>query len=157
MKNQKQPYSERSDLEKIQSNWNKICGMYKREEWSGLIVRAATAVEIAANLVVREELIKKRNLEPEFVDSLLIWANGLQGKFVKLMLPVTKKEDYHQKLKKLNARISEINKERNSIAHSGQFKKKSTAEKIIKEAREVILELVDIYYEKFDLEEIEPI
>jgi hypothetical protein len=150
----KKPYSERHDIDKIKSNWKKIRGMYNRKEWSGLIVRAATAVEITANLVVREELIDERKLDPEFVDSLLLWANGLQGKFTKLILPVTKKAEYHQKLKKLNTRVTKINKERNSVAHSGQFKKKTTAERIIREAREVILAMVDIYYEDFELDEI---
>ena len=52
MKKEKKPYSERTDLEKIESNWTKTRGLLKREEWSLAIVRAATAVEIAANLVV---------------------------------------------------------------------------------------------------------
>jgi len=37
------PFSERPDIEKIQSNWTKFAGLLNREEWSGAIVRAATA------------------------------------------------------------------------------------------------------------------
>lgn len=150
----KRPYSKRSDIEKIKSNWNKIDGMYKREEWSSLIVRAATAVEITANLVIREELIHERNLEAEFVDSLLLWANGLHGKFKRIILPITKNTEKSPKLKKLFNRVDKINKERNLIAHSGQFKKRTTAEEIIEEAREVILAMVDIYCDDFELKEI---
>ena len=74
-----------------------------REVWSSAVVGAATATEIAANLVVREELIESRKLEEEFVDHLLKWANGLQGKFDKLILPITKGESYHGDFKKLKA------------------------------------------------------
>jgi hypothetical protein len=49
-------YEDRTDIEKIQSNWKKLSGLYSRREWSGSVVRAATAAEIASNLVVREEL-----------------------------------------------------------------------------------------------------
>ena len=147
-------YSERSDIEKIESNWNKIGGLVDREEWSSAVVRAATATEIAANLVVREELIESRKIEKEFVDHLLKWANGLQGKFDKLILPITKGESYHGDFKKLKARATEINNERNLVVHTGSFKKKSTAKKIVGEAREVILGLTEPYYEGFDLEEL---
>ena len=37
---------------------------------------------------------------------------------------------------------------------ASQFKQKKTAKKIIKEAREVILAMVDIYCENFELDEI---
>jgi hypothetical protein len=45
----KKPYSERTDLEKIKSQWKKTTGFLERGEWSSAIVRAATAAEIAAN------------------------------------------------------------------------------------------------------------
>ena len=148
------PYSERSDIQKIQSNWKKIRGLVNREEWSSAVVRAATATEIAANFVVREELVESRKLEKEFVDHLLKWANGLQGKFDKLILPITKGEDYHKDFKKLKVRATEINKGRNLVVHSGRFKTKPTARRIIGEARDVILGLIEPYYEGFDLEEL---
>ena len=64
-------YSERSDIEKIQSNWKKIRGLVNREEWSSAVVRASTETEIAANFVVRKELVESRKLEEAFVDHLL--------------------------------------------------------------------------------------
>ena len=97
-KKKRKPYSERTDLEKITSNWKKISGLIGREEWSSAIVRAATAAEIATNLVVREELEVKRGLETDFVDHLLEWANGIQGKYQKLILPVTKDEIFFKEI-----------------------------------------------------------
>ena len=43
----KKEYKDRTDLEKIQSQWNKLTGLHSREEFSGAVVRAATAAEIA--------------------------------------------------------------------------------------------------------------
>jgi hypothetical protein len=152
--NKKKPYSERTDLEKIKSNWTKTHGLFKREEYSMAIVRAATAAEIAANLVIRKELEEKRGLDFEFVDNLLIWANGIQGKFDRLILPVTKGTKKHDVFKKVKNKVSELNKERNSIAHSGQFKKESTAIKMVNLAKEVIEKLVGRYEKKFKLQKI---
>ncbi|WP_167597977.1 hypothetical protein [Leeuwenhoekiella sp. ZYFB001] len=147
----KKDYSERTDIEKIQSNWTKINGLFSREEWSSAILRASTAVEISANYVVRQELELKRNLEPEFVNHLLKWANGVQGKFDKLLVPIFKGSEFQKELKKLNKKVRDINKERNLIAHSGQFKKKSTAKRIIEESEIVINTLIKKYDNDFKL------
>jgi hypothetical protein len=151
MKKGKKPYDERSDLEKIQSNWNKVNGLFNSEQWSSAVTRAATAAEIAANLAVREELVKKRGLDKDFVDHLLIWANGLQGKFTKLIVPISKGAAYHDSLKKLQSNINEINRERNAVVHRGEFKKKSTTHRIIEESQTVIETLVGIYHKNFEL------
>ena len=153
-KKQRKPYSERTDIEKIKSNWTKTWGLYGREEWSGAIVRAATAVEIAATLVIREELQVKRNLEKSFVDSLLIWANGIQGKLDRLILPSVKGSTKDKAFTAIKSKISNINKERNTIVHSGQFKKSETATRIIKLSKEVIEALVQPYSKGFTLKEI---
>jgi len=150
-KKKRKPYSERSDIGKIKSNWNKTRGLYDRGEWSGAIVRAATAVEIAANLVIREELQVNRKLEKDFVDNLLIWANGIQGKLDRLILPISKGSNKHKIFTTAKIKIASINKERNSIAHSGQFKKKSTARHIISVSKEVIEILVQQYSADFSL------
>ncbi len=147
----KKDYSERSDIEKIQSNWTKINGLFKRKEWSSAILRASTAVEISANYVVRQELVNNKNIESDFVNHLLKWANGVQGKFDKLLIPIFKGSEFQQELKKLNKKVKDINKERNLIAHSGQFKKKSTAEKVIKESEIVINTLIKKYDLEFEL------
>jgi hypothetical protein len=47
----KKPYAQRSDLEKIHSQWHKLSGLHTREEWSAAIVRAATAAELEPYLV----------------------------------------------------------------------------------------------------------
>lgn len=147
----KKPYSQHTDLEKIRKNWIKVRGFIRLKQWSGAIVRAATATEIAANLAIRQELVEIRGLDDEFVDHLLKWANGLQGKFDKLLIPVTRQDEWQPIFKQLRTRAADINTERNSIAHSGQFKKKSTATRVVKEARDIILTLVAPYYDGYDL------
>jgi len=151
----KTPYTARTDIAKIKSNWTKLCGLLDREEWSSAILRAATASEIAANLAIREELQVKRKLDSDFVDSLLKWANGIQGKFDHLLLPMTKGTDVHNKFKIVNAKVKKIDNERNSVAHSGQFKKRSTAKKVALDAKEVIEMVVGEYHEGYRLMDLE--
>ena len=74
------PYEHRTDLEKVQSQWHKLSGLHTREEWSAAIVGAATAAEIAANFAVRQEFAARSKFDSDFVDGLLVWANGLAGK-----------------------------------------------------------------------------
>ena len=150
----KNPYSQRTDLEKIQSNWNKIVGLFERGEWSSAIVRAATACEIAANLRVREELQRRHGLDPAFVDSLLKWANGIQGKFDRLLLPSARGKKARDRLKRVKPKVDVINRERNAVVHSGVFKKRESAEKIIALARHVVLRMVKEHHKKFELEDI---
>lgn len=38
-------YSKRDDIEKIKSNWRKTKGLYKRGEYSAVVMRAVTTVE----------------------------------------------------------------------------------------------------------------
>jgi pyruvate-formate lyase len=155
-KKNKKPYSERTDIEKIESSWNKIKGLLKQEEWSSAIVRATTASEIASNLVIRHELEIIQKLEEDFVSHLMIWANGIHGKFQKLILPMTKNKTCHKDFKKLLTKIQDINTIRNSIVHQGQFKKKSTAIKIVNESKIIIETLVNEYHDNFKLKDIIP-
>ena len=150
----KKHYSKRSDLEKIESNWNKIRGLLGRKEWSGAVVRAATATEIAANLAVREELVDARELEPGFVDSLLKWANGLMGKLDRLLLPLAERA-HRRRLDEVKTMAQLISAERNTVVHSGAFKNGATARRVVGDARKVIHALVDFYYDDFELEEVE--
>lgn len=150
----KKPYDERSDIEKIHSNWNKIRGLMDREEWSGAIVRAATATEIAANLVVREEFIETRGLEAGLVDHFLRWANGIQGKFDKLILPAVSGAKHEGELKALKKKVEDINTKRNLIVHSGKFSNRKEALAVVKEARAIICAMVDIYYDGFKLGQV---
>jgi hypothetical protein len=150
----RKPYSERSDIDKIESNWKKACGFFDRGEWSGAVMRAATACEIAANLAIREELQVKRNLEKDFVDNLLLWANGIHNKFHKLLLPICKGSKKHKKFNDIRRIVNGINKERNSIAHSGHFKNESTSKRILKESKQVIQIIVREYQSGFKLNKI---
>jgi hypothetical protein len=153
-KKRKIPYSEKTDIEKIKSNCNKARGLYKRNESSASIVRSATAAEIAANLVIREELQVKRKLEEHFVDSLLIWANGIQGKFDRLILPIVKGSDKYDIFNSIRTKVNTINKERNSVAHSGQFKKGNTAKEIYNLSKEVIETMINQYTNDFSIKGI---
>jgi hypothetical protein len=60
------PYAARTDLQKIQSQWNKLSGLHTREEWSAAVVRAATAAEIAANFAIRREFAARSTFDTDF-------------------------------------------------------------------------------------------
>lgn len=144
-KQKRVPYSERSDLEKIKTNITKTSSLLNKREYGMAIVRSATSVELAANLLIRNELILKRQLEVHFVDNLLIWANGISGKFNKILLPLFKKqEEEFNILKKIKERIEDINTERNSVSHSGSLKNKKNAVHVLKESKEVINILLEL-------------
>lgn len=154
---QRPHYDFQADLDKIENNWRKVGTFMESQQWSGAIVRAATAAEIAANLAVRFELVDQRHLSPEFVDHLLRWANGIQGKFDRLLLPVSKAaQRRNSRLKALRERLVDVNKQRNEVVHMGSFKKKSDATKIVEEARQVILGLVAVYVTDFQLDDVRP-
>ena len=150
-KSNRKPYDERSDAEKIQSNWTKTCGLYLRGEHSMAVIRAATTVELAANLVVREELENGQKLPREFVDHLMKWANGLVGKLDKLIIPITEGTEKGNAFKALKKQVADINTQRNGVAHRGEFKIKKTSSRIIEEARNIILALVQQYDAGFSI------
>jgi hypothetical protein len=131
MKARKKRYSKRSDADKLRTNWQKTLGLLERSEFSMAIIRAATCAEIAANIVVRAELIQRRQLEAAFVETLLRWANGLQGKFSRLILPILADTPRSAKFRKLQRSIQVLNNARNEIAHTGSFAKSATARKLI--------------------------
>ncbi len=148
-------YEDRTDIEKIQSNWKKLSGLYSRGEWSSSIVRAATAAEIASNLVVREELQNTKGIDEPFVNHLMMWANGIQGKFQKLILPAVEGKGYAQAFRELSTDIGDINKIRNGIVHAGKFADSAPAHELLVKARRVILVFVRQYHPDFDIDEIE--
>lgn len=148
----KKPYEDRTDLEKIQSQWHKLSGLHTREEWSAAIVRAATAAEIAANFAVRAEFEARSEFDDAFVNSLLRWANGLAGKLDRLLIPLSaidKKK--HKKMKQLFAMAAEINKMRNAVAHQGEFCNEQEATDTIAKTQEFINSLVQLYENGFVL------
>lgn len=144
------PYNQRSDLEKILSQWKKQSGLCKRNDWSAAIVRAATAAEIAANFAIRKEL---RKLDSKFIDSLLLWANGLAGKLDKLLIPVSESNKKKNAImKKLKKTVKELHSKRNAIIHRGEFAREKEAKKIIQHTQQFITMLVQIYIANFKLE-----
>ena len=137
-KMKKKSYSDRTLEEKITSNWNKVLGLFRRGEYSTVVIRAATAVELSANMLIKAEFQENRGLPEHFVENLMMWANGLMGKVDRLLLPIFKGTEKEDRLKEIKQRSKDINDERNNVVHRGQFKKKSSAEKIITEAEFII-------------------
>lgn len=129
---------ERAGPENVWANWNKTLGLLERDEYSVAIVRAAVSLELAANVVIRAELVMKRKLPVHFVDSLLKGSNGIAGKFHKLIYPILKGSPNYESFKALAADWQKINEERNSVAHRGEFKGKSAAVDVVTRARKVL-------------------
>jgi len=153
MKKHKKPYAERTDAEKITSNWHKTLKLFQRREYSVCVIRAATCVELAANLMVRAELIQQRGLPVAYVDHLMVWANGLSGKLQHLLIPLLDGSPKHAAIKTVGKNLSQINRERNSVAHRGEFKDKKTARTVLLSARSIALKLVQFYEPHFTLPE----
>lgn len=147
----KKPYSERSRIEQIESNWKKTTGLFRRSEYSTVAIRAATTVELAANLVIEKEFIENRSLPVTFVEGLMKWANGFMGKLDRLIVPIYVGTEAELKLKEVRKRSKGINDERNNVVHRGQFKQRATALRLIQEAEYVVNTLVQIAKEDFQL------
>lgn len=152
-RSRKTPYDDRSDLEKLQSQWSKIRGIFEREkEWSAAIVRAATAAEIAANISVRKRFEAESQFSGGFIDSLLVWANGLDGKFKRLIVPSEHDEHRRATLVALKRHVETLNKRRNDIAHRGVFSSAKEAKKLVEIARSIAMTLVQPWEPTFTLE-----
>ncbi len=132
------PYDEKSDDQKLEANWKKARSQYERGDWSAAIIRVATSAEIAANIYIRKYLIDQYELPTQFVDSLLKSANGLDGKFNRLIHPAAKTSETWDKLKPLQKKIESLHNHRNGVIHSGKFKKKADAKAAFKYAFEII-------------------
>jgi hypothetical protein len=65
-----------------------------------------------------------------------------------------KGSEKYKKFKTVECKIKTINKERNSVAHSGQFKKGNTAKKMINLSKEIIEVFVQQYTKDFTLDDI---
>ena len=140
----KKRYEQRTDLEKIQSQWHKLTGLHSREEWSAAIVRAATAAEIAANLAVRQEFKSRSKFKAEF-NSLLRWANGLNGKINHVLVPLSEGSKKNKIFTKLRQDAENINRKRNAVAHQGEFCNVDESREVIEKARRFIETVVNIY------------
>lgn len=149
----RKPYDKRTDLEKIQSQWNKLSGLHTNEEWSAAVVRAATAAEIAANLAVREEFGNQSKCSAEFINKMLHWANGLDGKLSRLLLPLSAGKKHHETINGLRRLSERIGGVRNGIVHRGEFCSKNKATETIKGTKHFVLTLVRIYHPSFELKD----
>ncbi len=137
------PYSESTDEEKVERNWNKTVGLYERGEFSVSILRAATCIELAANFAIRHELITNRGLPVKFVDSLLKNANGLDGKIRRLMLPIFEDYEVHEELRSMwTNQVQPVATERNSVAHKGEFKSQETATEMLSNAQQSLVQIM---------------
>ena len=140
------PYSKASDDEKVRRNWNKATGLYKRGEYSVSVLRCGTCVELAVNFAIRQELVVERDLPLPFVDKLLKSAYGLRNKYHNIYLPIMAERQKYQELKKLwRDHIYKINRERNVIAHSGEFRSQLVAKKVMGHTYEALQKIIDLY------------
>jgi hypothetical protein len=153
---QPKPYDQRSDLEKIQSQWTKLSGLLQRHDWSAAVVRAATATEIAVNLAIRREFAGRGNFSAAFVDGLLKWANGVAGKLDRLLLPLLAGDEKHGTVSGLSGLARTINDKRNDIAHRGEFCSEQTAIELIDQCQTFVLGVVRLYKQGFTLQERSP-
>jgi len=153
----KTPYQERADLDKIRSQWKKLTGLHTREEWSAAIVRAATAAELVANFAIRREFADRSTFDPQFVDSMLQWANGLAGKVNHLLIPLSAGKKQHDTIRKLKTASDQISGKRNSIVHQGEFCNEDEAKAAIQQTKDFIETLVQLYEPDFVLNDEKPV
>ena len=100
---------------------------------------------------IRREFETKSTFSADFVDSLLRWANGLNGKMGKLLLPLAKGTANKAKLNALNTLAEEISNMRNAVAHQGEFSNENEAKECIEKTYEFIIGLVGLYNPSFHL------
>ncbi|MDH5561593.1 MAG: hypothetical protein OEY59_12150 [Deltaproteobacteria bacterium] len=150
------PYDSLSDDEKVRRNWTKAIGLYSRNEWSVVILRCATCLELAVNFAIRQELVEDRKLPLPFVDKLLKNSNGIHNKYQNIYLPIMEEYEEHGNLKTLwSESISKVNTERNAVAHRGEFRSKPIAMEIMKKTYTALVEILELHSSKAKLKELE--
>lgn len=103
-------------------------------------------MELSVNAAIREELIEERQLPPPFVDKLLKSANGLHNKYQNIYLPIMEDCEQYKDLKRVwRIHIVKINKERNAVAHGGEFRSKSVAEDIVQHTPETLDKIMELH------------
>jgi hypothetical protein len=103
-------------------------------------------MELAVNFAVRQELVIERELPLPFVDGLLKSTNGVRNKYQNLFLPIMAEYEEFDALKRLwKTHIEPINKQRNAVAHSGEFRSRSAAEKVMIDTYGGLLEIMKLY------------
>ena len=151
-KSKRTRYLNASDDEKVERNWNKACGLFRRGEYSVAVIRCGTCVELAVNFAIRQELVDVHKLPLSFVDKLLKSANGLRNKYHNIFLPIMEVYEEYDELKRLwKSDINKINLERNKIVHSGEFRSKFIARKVMKRTHKSLKEIMDLFKKKAEL------
>lgn len=135
------PYEERTDGQKLESNWKKARALFKRRDFSAAIMRVATSAEIAANIYIRHFLSVEHRLPSSYVDALLTSANGLDGKFKRLIRPAAEYRGTWPALKNLQRKIEALHDHRNGIANAGHFKDENEAKEAFDNSLQIILGL----------------
>ena len=148
-------YGQRSDRQKIESQWRKLSGHMTppRRDWAAAVVRAATAAEIAANLVVLAEYAKRnQGISAKVIDASLRSANGLDGKMQRLIRPllIDRPNDL-TKVEGLYSAMRAAIKKRNAIVHSGEFCDEAPARLHIAVCKDFVEGLVTMYHADFAL------
>ena len=149
----KTPYADLDDIVKISKQWRKMSGLNRREEWSAAIVRAATAAEIAANYAIRQEFRSRSHFDEMFVDTILRWANGIDGKLTRLLIPLHAGGRHAKTIARLRGITESLNRARNQIVHAGHFMNSGEAGPLISAARDLIHTLIRIYDPGFTLKD----
>jgi len=118
------------------------------------MVRAATAAEIAANYAIRREFAARSKFNKDFVDKLLRWANGIEGKLTRLLAPLHTGGKHDKTVSALKKLTEDLNLKRNEIVHSGHFMNREEAENFIANAKTFIETLVKLYEPNFILKNL---
>lgn len=143
------PYEQRTNAEKVETNWIKTRGLFDREDWSLAIVRAAICLELAADLAVYVILFEQ--YETAKIKSLLRACRGINKKFKNYILPSAVGTDLEQATQSLFDRASEVSRERNRICHGGTFLNDAEATAHLATAHGVLVPLVRRYEPDFTL------
>jgi len=145
-KSKRTAYSKASGDERVSRNWRKTRRLYERGEYSVAIIRCGTCIELAVNFAVKQELVIERKLPLMFVDKLLKSANGLRNKYQNIYLPIMEEYEEYDELKRLwRGYIEKVNKERNAIVHSGEFRSKKVAKQVMENTLAVLQGIMNLY------------
>ena len=140
MRTPRPPYAKRSDLKKIEANWRKTRGLFKRGENSMAVVRAAISLELTANLAIRA--LYEPLHAPGDIDAMLLKCNGMRRKFDDHLVKKSKGLPCEAEFKALSEMAAEVNTKRNNICHMGIFVGRSDARRLIGIAHDVIAKIL---------------
>lgn len=90
---------------------------------------------------MRKFLIGEHGLPSSYVDALLISANGLDGKYKRLIKPAAEFKNTWNSVKSLQKKIQALHDHRNGVVHAGKFKLKSEARAAFEHGLAIIKEL----------------